>query len=73
MIIRCEWGVVVEDTVIANAFAHIADAHAELVGKVPRDRLLTLARSSPDPPRFRQGPANVGVRSSSQRCLPGAP
>lgn len=46
-IIRCECGFVVEgaddDELLTNAFAHIAAAHAELVGKVPGDRLLALA------------------------------
>lgn len=46
-IIRCECGFVVEGTddesLLANAQAHIADAHPQLVGKVEPESLLALA------------------------------
>lgn len=49
-IIECDDGVVVrgdtDDEVVANAEAHIREAHPELVGKVTREQLLGMAKEA---------------------------
>jgi predicted small metal-binding protein len=48
--INCECGYVVradsEDELVANAEAHIQDAHPDMVGKVGREDLLAMAEES---------------------------
>ena len=49
-LINCECGQVVrgetDDELVANAQAHVNDAHPELVGKVSRDDLLSMAEEA---------------------------
>ena len=46
-VINCECGFVVraedEDELVANAEAHIQDAHPDMVGKVGREDFLAMA------------------------------
>jgi hypothetical protein len=47
-LIECEDGFVVrgedDDTLVANAERHIAEAHPDLVGKLSRDEILAMAK-----------------------------
>jgi predicted small metal-binding protein len=46
-VINCDCGYVVraetEDELVANAEAHIQDAHPDMVGKLGRDEFLAMA------------------------------
>jgi predicted small metal-binding protein len=49
-VINCECGQVVrggdDDELVANAEAHMREAHPEMVGKVSRDDLLGMAEEA---------------------------
>ena len=49
-VINCECGQVVrggnDDELVANAEAHMREAHPEMVGKVSRDDLLAMAEEA---------------------------
>jgi predicted small metal-binding protein len=48
LVIRCQCGQVVradsEESLLAAAQAHLADAHPDMVGKISRDDLLAMAQ-----------------------------
>ena len=49
-VINCEDGVVItgatDDELVANAKAHIAEAHPDLHGKLSRDDILAMAQET---------------------------
>lgn len=50
-VINCEDGVVItggdDDELVANARAHIAEAHPDLHGKLSREDILRMATEAP--------------------------